>query len=124
MKEEFRKEVRNLWHVISSQHVVSVMGMTEVPEEGIYIVMEYLEHGNLKNFAPLYMVSKDPDNPNVSRSDCWPRRIRMICDVILGMNFLHTSKPSITHRDLKLENIFVGCGFRVKVSLIFNTNLP
>ena len=113
MRKDFHKEARKMWQVISSQFVVSVMGMVDAPDGGICILMEYLEYGSLRHFTPLYMVAKDDDGK--WRSDCWPRRIRMIYDIILGMNYLHTSSPPITHRDLKLENVFVGPGFRVKV---------
>ena len=47
---------------------------------------------------------------------CLARKIRMILDMALGMNYLHTLNPPILHRDLKLSNIFVGNGFEAKVS--------
>ena len=40
----------------------------------------------------------------------------MVQDIAFGMNYLHTLTPPIIHRDLKLENVFVGVGFEVKVS--------
>ncbi len=49
--------------------------------------------------------------------DCIARKIRMILDMSLGMNYLHTLNPPILHRDLKLSNIFVGNGFEAKVSV-------
>ncbi|XP_072036983.1 uncharacterized protein [Amphiura filiformis] len=119
MRDSFYKEAKKMLDVIASPYIVSVMGMLDTADGGISIVMEYLEFGNLKNFTALYLVTKDPAaNPgdnDVYRNDCWPRRIRMICDMIMGMNYLHTLVEPVFHRDLKLENVFVGSGFRVKI---------
>ncbi len=63
--------------------------------------MEYMKYGSLKKFAR--KLNPFPDN----------LKIKMISEVIGGMHFLHNKK--IVHRDLKLDNIFVGKEFSVKI---------
>ncbi|KAK1313433.1 Serine/threonine-protein kinase EDR1 [Acorus calamus] len=43
------------------------------------------------------------------------RRIKMALDVAKGMNCLHTSTPTIVHRDLKSPNLLVDKNWNVKV---------
>ncbi|XP_021891278.1 serine/threonine-protein kinase EDR1-like isoform X2 [Carica papaya] len=43
------------------------------------------------------------------------RRIKMALDVARGMNCLHTSIPTIVHRDLKSPNLLVDKNWTVKV---------
>jgi serine/threonine protein kinase len=31
----------------------------------------------------------------------WKIKIKILLDIAIGINFLHTNKPSIIHRDLK-----------------------
>ena len=89
--------------VLSCPYLVTIMGIMD--DKHLSIVMEYLQYGDLMNFNRKYMVG----------CDCWARKIKMIKDIALGMNFLHTQNPPVFHRDLKLENVFVGSGFAVKV---------
>ncbi|KAF9662321.1 hypothetical protein SADUNF_Sadunf18G0040800 [Salix dunnii] len=43
------------------------------------------------------------------------RRMQMALDVAKGMNYLHTSHPTIVHRDLKSPNLLVNKNWLVKV---------
>ncbi len=90
--------------VVSSPYLVSIMGLIKNPRD-IGIVMEYFEYGSLKEFEAKYM-----------QCNCWERKVKMVQDIALGMNYLHTLNPPIIHRDLKLENVFVSSGFDAKVS--------
>lgn len=44
------------------------------------------------------------------------RRMKMALDVARGMNYLHTSHPTVVHRDLKSPNLLVDKNWVVKVS--------
>ena len=88
---------------IHSPYMVRVMGVFD-DHTNLCIVMEYFQYGSLKSFEKKYMDCA-----------CWPRKVKMMLDIALGMNYLHTLDPPIVHRDLKLDNVFVGSGFDVKV---------
>ncbi|EOY29896.1 Map3k delta-1 protein kinase isoform 3 [Theobroma cacao] len=68
----------------------------------------------LTEFLPsrgsLYKLLHRP-NPQLDEK----RRMRMALDVAKGMNYLHTSHPTIVHRDLKSPNLLVDKNWVVKV---------
>ncbi|XP_072050275.1 probable serine/threonine-protein kinase DDB_G0282963 [Amphiura filiformis] len=100
---DIQKEADRMLRVLSSPYLVTVMGLMKNPR-GVGIVMEYFKNGSLKEFEKKYM-----------KCDCWARKIKMVEDIAFGMNYLHTLKPPIIHRDLKLENVFVGSAFDAKI---------
>ncbi|XP_072043696.1 ankyrin repeat and protein kinase domain-containing protein 1-like [Amphiura filiformis] len=104
--EVIMKEARKMWKVITCPNLVHIMGITENPTDtSIGIVMEFLEYGDLFNFNRKFMM----------HDDCMARKTKMIYEIALGMNFLHNQNPPLIHRDLKLENVFVGQGLIVKI---------
>ncbi|XWS17642.1 hypothetical protein CRYUN_Cryun33cG0085000 [Craigia yunnanensis] len=68
------------------------------------ILTEFLPRGSL------YKLLHRP-NPQLDEK----RRLRMALDVAKGMNYLHTSHPTIVHRDLKTPNLLVDKNWVVKV---------
>lgn len=48
----------------------------------------------------------DPDTPLP-----WERRISLLSDVAMGMNYLHTLVPRVIHRDLKVERLRSALAF-------------
>uniref|UniRef100_A0A0D9XJX6 non-specific serine/threonine protein kinase n=1 Tax=Leersia perrieri TaxID=77586 RepID=A0A0D9XJX6_9ORYZ len=100
--DEFRCEVK-IMRRLRHPNIVLFMGAVTRPPH-LSIVSEYLPRGSL------YMI--------IHRPDCQideKRRIKMALDVARGMNCLHTSVPTIVHRDLKSPNLLVDNNWTVKV---------
>ncbi|KAK4744239.1 hypothetical protein SAY87_010551 [Trapa incisa] len=100
--EEFKQEVR-IMRRLRHPNVVLFMGAVTRPPH-LSIITEYLPRGSL------YRI--------IHRPHCQideKRRIKMALDVARGMNCLHTSNPTIVHRDLKSPNLLVDKNWNVKV---------
>ncbi|GFY90639.1 protein kinase superfamily protein [Actinidia rufa] len=99
---EFRREVR-IMRRLRHPNVVLFMGAVTRPPN-LSIVTEFLPRGSLYRIIhrPLCQIDES-------------RRIRMALDVAKGMNCLHTSIPTIVHRDLKSPNLLVDNNWNVKV---------
>ncbi|KAD4586469.1 hypothetical protein E3N88_24070 [Mikania micrantha] len=99
---EFRREVR-IMQRLRHPNVVLFMGAVTRPPN-LSIITEFLPRGSL------YRI--------IHRPQCQideKRRIKMALDVAKGMNCLHTSIPTIVHRDLKSPNLLVDEDWNVKV---------
>ncbi|XP_051119382.1 serine/threonine-protein kinase EDR1 [Andrographis paniculata] len=84
-------------------NVVLFMGAVIRPPN-MSILTEYLPRGSLYKLL---------HRPNIQIDE--KRRIKMALDVAKGMNYLHTSHPTIVHRDLKTPNLLVDKNWVVKV---------
>ncbi|XP_072048608.1 uncharacterized protein [Amphiura filiformis] len=102
-KEDIYKEANKMQRVINCPYLVRIMGFIDEHEKKI--VMQYYTDGNLRDFNRKFLM----------HCECWPRKIKMVHDMCMGMNYLHTLKPEyIIHADLKLLNVFVE-GLKVKI---------
>ncbi|EOA39603.1 hypothetical protein CARUB_v10008230mg [Capsella rubella] len=99
---EFRSEVR-IMRRLRHPNVVFFLGAVTRPPN-LSIVTEFLPRGSL------YRILHRPKSQIDER-----RRIKMALDVAMGMNCLHTSTPTIVHRDLKTPNLLVDNNWNVKV---------
>ncbi|KAK8949608.1 Serine/threonine-protein kinase EDR1 [Platanthera zijinensis] len=100
--DEFRSEVR-IMRRLRHPNVVLFMGAVTRPPN-LSIVSEFLPRGSLYKIL---------HRPNCQIDE--KRRIKMALDVAKGMNCLHTSVPTIVHRDLKSPNLLVDKNWTVKV---------
>ncbi|XP_077247721.1 protein kinase superfamily protein [Tasmannia lanceolata] len=100
--DEFRSEVR-IMRRLRHPNVVLFMGAVTRPPN-LSIVTEFLPRGSLYRIL---------HRPNCQIDE--KRRIKMALDVAKGMNCLHTSIPTIVHRDLKSPNLLVDKNWNVKV---------
>ncbi|KAL2942431.1 Serine/threonine-protein kinase EDR1 [Bienertia sinuspersici] len=99
---EFKREVR-IMRRLRHPNVVLFMGAVTRPPN-LSIVSEFLPRGSLYRIL---------HRPNCQIDE--KRRIKMALDVARGMNCLHTSTPTIVHRDLKSPNLLVDKNWNVKV---------
>ncbi|XP_042386948.1 serine/threonine-protein kinase EDR1-like isoform X1 [Zingiber officinale] len=100
--DEFRSEIR-IMRRLRHPNVVLFMGAVTRPPN-LSIVSEFLPRGSLYRIL---------HRPNCQIDE--KRRIKMALDVAMGMNCLHTSVPTIVHRDLKSPNLLVNENWTVKV---------
>ncbi|KAF5207585.1 Serine/threonine-protein kinase EDR1 [Thalictrum thalictroides] len=100
--EQFRCEVRIMLR-LRHPNVVLFMGAVTRPPN-LSILTEFLPRGSLYRLL---------HRPNLQIDE--KRRLRMALDVVKGMNYLHTSHPTIVHRDLKSPNLLVDKNWVVKV---------
>ncbi|XP_050380166.1 serine/threonine-protein kinase EDR1 [Argentina anserina] len=99
---EFKREVR-IMRRLRHPNVVLFMGaITRSPN--LSIITEFLPRGSL------YRIIHRPHCQIEER-----RRLKMALDVARGMNCLHSSNPTIVHRDLKSPNLLVDKNWNVKV---------
>ncbi|XP_019197598.1 PREDICTED: serine/threonine-protein kinase EDR1 [Ipomoea nil] len=99
---EFKREVR-IMQRLRHPNVVLFMGAVTRPPN-LSIITEFLPRGSL------YRIIHRPQSQIDEK-----RRIKMALDVTMGMNCLHTSTPTIVHRDLKSPNLLVDNDWNVKV---------
>ncbi|KAF7805176.1 serine/threonine-protein kinase EDR1 [Senna tora] len=99
---EFKREVR-IMRRLRHPNIVLFMGAVTRPPN-LSIISEFLPRGSL------YKILHRPHCQIDEK-----RRIKMALDVARGMNCLHTSTPTIVHRDLKSPNLLVDNNWNVKV---------
>ncbi|XP_030490801.2 probable serine/threonine-protein kinase SIS8 isoform X2 [Cannabis sativa] len=99
---QFRSEVEIMLRLRHPNVVLFMGAVTRSPH--FSILTEFLPRGSL--FKLLHR-----PNPQLDEK----RRMKMALDVAKGMNYLHTSHPTIVHRDLKSPNLLVDKNWVVKV---------
>eukprot|EP00850_Spirogloea_muscicola_P023719 SM000381S14611 [mRNA] locus=s381:28553:35415:- [translate_table: standard] len=102
--QEYRGEVAILMR-LRHPNIVLFMGAVTKPPK-LSIITEFLPRGSL--FRLLH-------KPGAREQLDERRRIRMALDVARGINYLHSCKPMIVHRDLKSPNLLVDKNWTVKV---------
>ena len=93
--KEYKREVSSLV-LLYHPYLVLLMGAIAEPLN-LSIVTEYCKGGNL--FELLYK------KPNIYLS--WELKKKILLEIAIGMNYLHTNNPPVLHRDLKSLNILL-----------------
>lgn len=82
------------------KHIVSVYGTCS---EAGAVVMEHMSNGSLNNLL-------------ASHTLMWPKKFQMLYEISMGVNFLHSLKPTILHLNLKTSNVLLDDHLHAKVS--------
>ncbi|KAK2847215.1 hypothetical protein Q5P01_010214 [Channa striata] len=82
------------------KYITSVYGLCN---EAAGVVMEYMSNGSLNNLLATHTLM-------------WPKKLQMIHEASMGMNFLHSMNPPLLHLNLKTSNILLDDHLHVKIS--------
>mmetsp|Transcript_13421 Transcript_13421/g.26753 ORF Transcript_13421/g.26753 Transcript_13421/m.26753 type:complete len:588 (+) Transcript_13421:217-1980(+) len=104
--QNFKKEVFIL-KKLRHPNIVQFMGACTQPSS-LCIVSEYMTKGSL--FKILHS-NNEKERVNLTLG----QKLKMACDVAVGMHYLHTSSPPIIHGDLKSPNLLLDANYTVKV---------
>eukprot|EP01105_Mastigella_eilhardi_P008505 TRINITY_DN2061_c0_g1_i18.p1 TRINITY_DN2061_c0_g1~~TRINITY_DN2061_c0_g1_i18.p1 ORF type:complete len:1315 (-),score=237.47 TRINITY_DN2061_c0_g1_i18:455-4399(-) len=99
---QFEQEVE-IMRGLRHPNCLLFMGFAKTPET-IFILTEYMPQGSLADALR---------NGSVYMS--FAMMLNIAHDVALGLNFLHTNKPPILHRDMKSANLLLSANFTAKV---------
>ncbi|XP_024136687.1 receptor-interacting serine/threonine-protein kinase 3 [Oryzias melastigma] len=107
LDEEVKKEA-NYLKLLSCNFVLSIYGMYEgtpptEQKKQIGMVMEFMKRGSVETLCK-----------NLSGPPPFPLACRLIHEVALGMNFLHSL--GILHRDLKPQNVMLSDELHVRLA--------
>ncbi|EFA76929.1 protein kinase [Heterostelium album PN500] len=100
--ENFKKEYRIL-SMTSHPRLIRLYGASK--ESKLLMVMEYCGNGSL-----IKMMTKK----NFYFS--WELVLKWIKEAVEGINFLHTMKPALVHRDIKPHNLLITSQYELKVA--------
>ncbi|KAJ1137582.1 hypothetical protein NDU88_003980 [Pleurodeles waltl] len=106
--QELLSEATMMDMALPITYVIKLYGMYEgMNNDGSVchgIVMEYLENGSLDSLQ--HRVYPLP----------WELKIRILYEVALGMNRLHSLEPPLLHLDLKPSNVLLDDEFHVRIA--------
>lgn len=94
--KEFQREISSLL-LIKHPNLLLLMGAS-TDDDKICLITEYCKGGTLFDLLVQQTDYKFP----------WHVRLNLLLQIAQGINFLHTNKPSIIHRDLKSLNILLS----------------
>lgn len=89
------------------KHIVSVYGTCS---EAGAVVMEHMSNGSLNSLL-------------ASHTLMWPKKVQMLHEISMGMNFLHSMTPTILHLNLKTSNVLLDDHLHAKVSRGHHTSV-
>lgn len=74
-------------------------------KENLFIITEYMDQGSLRDLLRVKGHELD-----------WTVRVKMAIDIAQGLNYLHSFKPKVLHRDLKSSNILADKAYNFKIA--------
>mmetsp|Transcript_39134 Transcript_39134/g.110833 ORF Transcript_39134/g.110833 Transcript_39134/m.110833 type:complete len:447 (+) Transcript_39134:219-1559(+) len=109
---------------LSHRNIVDFIGMGPPPtvdangnptgESSTYLVQEFCNSGSLQDMLNRQMSTGSTKLKSYTECDA----LEWLIDIAQGLKYLHGASPSVIHRDMKLENMFLSkSGGRLQVKL-------
>eukprot|EP01116_Phalansterium_solitarium_P003345 TRINITY_DN14166_c0_g1_i1.p1 TRINITY_DN14166_c0_g1~~TRINITY_DN14166_c0_g1_i1.p1 ORF type:complete len:596 (+),score=240.19 TRINITY_DN14166_c0_g1_i1:408-2195(+) len=99
-KHDFPFEIQ-LMSSMDHENVIKFLGVAICEGNEMLLVMQYMEHGSLKDLIQRSGGKIDPK-----------LKLRLALDVAKGMEYLHSRNPPVIHRDLKTSNVLIDRRWR------------
>ncbi|XP_072037352.1 uncharacterized protein [Amphiura filiformis] len=109
----FKDEFDTMTKVGHHPNVVNILGSCE-HEGSLYVVLEYVPHGNLRKFLRKSRKEAQQKDEDVLSQLAPEQLLKFGIDVAKAMK--HIANCGIIHRDLAARNILVGRGLTAKVA--------
>ena len=111
VQKAFEKEIKFMSR-LKDDNVVRLLGIctTGTP----FIMMEYMENGDLNNYLQQFEFTTKTDNPPAENEIRLDALVYMSYQIASGMNYLSSCK--FIHRDLAARNILVGADNSIKIA--------
>ena len=111
VQKAFEKEIKFMSR-LKDDNVVRLLGIctTGTP----FIMMEYMEDGDLNNYLQQFELTTKMGNPPTENEIHLDALVDMSFQIASGMNYLSSHK--FIHRDLAARNILVGGDYTIKIA--------
>ena len=111
IQKAFEKEIKFMSR-LKDDNVVRLLGIctTGTP----FIMMEYMENGDLNNYLQQFEFTAKTENPPAENEIKLDALVYMSYQIASGMNYLSSCK--FIHRDLAARNILVGADNAIKIA--------
>lgn len=109
---EFVREVAVL-ACLEDPHISRVLGLGTSGPGPHFVVMEYLEHGDLTSFLASHLPEDTPFLLPATRTLSFPTLVYMAAQAASGMKYLESL--NFVHRDLATRNCLVGRAYHIKI---------
>ena len=111
MQQAFEKEIKFMSR-LKDNNVIRLLGICTAGTP--FIMMEYMENGDLNQYLQQFELLLDPDEAPSSKEITLVTLIYMAFQIASGMKYLSSLK--YVHRDLATRNILVGKDYVVKIA--------
>ncbi|POM68922.1 TKL protein kinase [Phytophthora palmivora] len=114
--EIFAAEIR-LMASLTHSNVLGLLGVAWNTLENLLLITEYMERGDLQYVLQYHSDKGQTVNGEVNEEFSWAsHKAKIARDITSGLDYLHSLKPTVVHRDLKSKNVLISNNYEAKLS--------
>lgn len=114
---DLASELKLLIYMGPHPNIINVLASCTIRGD-LWVIMEYCDHGNLKDFLSARRNRYDPswtkNSVDMSSDICLFDLVHMCEQILMGLMFIHCW--DVVHRDLSARNILVDAHFNMKIA--------
>jgi hypothetical protein len=114
--EVFAAEIE-LMASFAHRNVLGLLGVAWNTLENLLLIMEYMDRGDLQHVLQHHNGSAQQADECDNDEFSWAsHKAKIARDVACGLEYLHSLKPIVVHRDLKSKNVLIDDNYEAKLS--------